>query len=212
MPMPYSAPALHEGLRLRSRRVRSNRSQRLTLKVVVTLVALAALLAYAAPTVAAASVARLGWTLHGIQSNLRLPLTSAAASRSAPNAEEQRYLDQLWPIHAELERSVVRMGLGAAFYESQDIDRAELKSRVNEGLATYRDAEARMEALSPPPTLRDSHEGYLAAVRIFQQSAIEMLKMFDDGDEAHLAAALPLSLEGTTRLRELADQFWPASG
>jgi len=64
-------------------------------------------------------------------------------------------------------------------------------------------------AMTSHPTLRTTHERYLAAVRLFQQSAIEMLRMYDDGDEEHLNLALPLSLDGTSRLREIGGQFWP---
>lgn len=215
--MPYGALTLHEGLRLRSRRVRCHRSQRLTAKSVLTLLVLAASLGYFGAPVGGASAARLGWTVHppafGAPFAVALPGRANAAPQPPDSraTDEQRYLEALWPIHAELQQTLVSIGLSAAFYESQDIDRAALKSRVDQGLATYRDAEARMQALEPPPTLRGPHAGYLEAVRMFQDSAIEMSKMFDDGDEAHLTAALPLSLEGSTRLRELGDHFWPSA-
>jgi hypothetical protein len=33
--------------------------------------------------------------------------------------------------------------------------------------------------------------------------------MFDDGDEGHLLAAYPLSLEGSSKIREIGGGFWP---
>jgi hypothetical protein len=123
--------------------------------------------------------------------------------------QEQRYADALWSIHTQVEQSIARVGLGTAFYRSQEIDRTELRSRLIQGLDGYRLAMLQIQALDPPPTLRTTHEGYLAAVRLFQQSALEMLRMYDDGDEEHLSLALPLSLDGTSKLREIGGQFWP---
>ena len=48
--------------------------------------------------------------------------------------------------------------------KSQDIDRAELRVRLTQGLAGYRLAEAQIERLEPPPTLRPTHEA-LSTVR-----------------------------------------------
>jgi hypothetical protein len=123
--------------------------------------------------------------------------------------EEQVYTDALWSIHTQVEQSIARVGLGAAFYKIEEIDRIELRSRLNQGLAGYRLAEIQIRALDPPPTLRTTHEGYLAAVRLFQLSALEMLRMYDDGDDEHLSQALPLSLDGTSRLREIGGHVWP---
>jgi hypothetical protein len=123
--------------------------------------------------------------------------------------EEQRYAEALWSIHTQVEQTTARVGLGAAFYKSQEIDRGELRARLNHGLAGYRLAELQIRALDPPPTLRGTHDGYLAAVRLFQLSALEMLRMYDDGDDEHLSIALPLSLDGTSKLRALGGQFWP---
>jgi hypothetical protein len=79
---------------------------------------------------------------------------------------------------------------------------------VDAALATYRRAEERIQALQPPPSLAAAHDEYLAAVRLFQQSALEVLKMFDDGDDEHLLAAYPLSQEGSDKIREVGVKFW----
>jgi hypothetical protein len=125
--------------------------------------------------------------------------------------DEQRYADSLWSIHTQIEQTIARVGLGAAFYRSQEIDRGELRTRLNQGLARYRIAETQIRALDPPPSLRTTHEGYLAAVRLFQLSTLEMLRMYEDGDDEHLSTALPFSLDGTNKLREIGVQFWPES-
>jgi len=88
------------------------------------------------------------------------------------------------------------MSLGKIFYKIDDLPKADLKARVDAALATYRRAEVRISALQPPSSLAHAHDEYLAAVRLFEQSAIEVLKMFDDGNDEHLLAAYPLSQEG----------------
>ncbi len=122
---------------------------------------------------------------------------------------EEAYSQALWPIHGAVERSAVRMSLGQIFYKIHDMDRAELKTRVDEALATYRQAEMRLRELRPPLSLERAHADYLAAVQLFQNSALEVLKMFDDGSDDHLLAAYPLSLEGSNKIRVVGAQFWP---
>jgi hypothetical protein len=131
------------------------------------------------------------------------------APRPALSPEEQTYIEALWPIHTQVERNVVRVGLGTAFFKVKDLDRAQLKTRLDEALATYRQAEERLRALQPPPSLRVTHEGYLAAVQLFQRSTVEMLRMYEDGKDEHLVTAFPLSLEGSNKIREIGDRFWP---
>jgi hypothetical protein len=201
--VPYSAPALGHGMRLRSRRERSDRPRASTVRLALIAAIVAALIGFLSSYLRAESVPLLGGIFGTPNARVAVPAPQPFA------AQEQRFADILWSIHTRVEQSVARVGLGAAFYKSQEIDRAELRQRLAQGLASYRLAEAQIEALEPPPTLRESREQYLVAVRLFQASAMEMLKMYEDGDEEHLAAALPLGLDGTTKLQEVGGQFWP---
>jgi hypothetical protein len=137
------------------------------------------------------------------------PQTSVAAPRPPLTRAEEAYIRALWPIHGDVERSTVRMSLGQIFYKTNDLSRKDLKARVDEALLTYRSAETRLRALQPPPSLQPAHADYLGAVRLFQQSALEVLKMFDDGSEEHLRVAYPLGLEGSNKIREVGAKFWP---
>jgi hypothetical protein len=107
-----------------------------------------------------------------------------------------------------VERSAVRVSLGNIFYKIEEMGKADLKARVDGALATYRRAEERIRAMQPPPSVESAHEDYLAAVALLQQSALELQKMFDDGNDEHLLAAYPLSQAGSNKIRELGIQFW----
>jgi len=131
-----------------------------------------------------------------------------AASSPALSAAEEAYLRALWPIHGDVERSAVRVSLGTIFYETHDLDSAALKDRLEAALAAYRTADARISELKPPPSFARAHEEYLAAVRLYEQAAAEALKMFSDGDDAHLIRAYPLSHEGSNKIREIGGRFW----
>jgi hypothetical protein len=242
--MSYSALALEQGLRLRSRRVRSDRPQTSTARLALIAAILAALVGFLGSSVrvealpwfggppaadiepsAGVALERLsGAAMEPLSGVATEPLVSAAVEPLVSAAVEpldavpppralalaqQRYADALWSIHTQVEQTIAWVGLGAAFYKSHEIDRAELRARLTQGLAGYRAAERQIEALDPPPALRPTHEGYLAAVRLFQLSTIEMLRMYEDGDEEHLTTALPLSLDGTSKLRDISGQFWP---
>jgi hypothetical protein len=133
---------------------------------------------------------------------------TSTPQRPAFTRAEEAYIQALWPIHGEVERSTVRLSLGKIFYKTNEMGKADLKARVDKALATYRTAEARIGALQPPPSLRRAHDEYLAAVGLFQKSAFEVLKMFDDGNDDHLLAAYPLSQEGSNKIREVGARFW----
>ena len=132
----------------------------------------------------------------------------AVSQRPAFTRAEEAYIQALWPIHGEVERSAVRMSLGKIFYKIGDLPKADLKARVDAALATFRRAEARIGALQPPPSLERAHDDYLAAVQLFQKSALELEKMFDDGNDEHLLAAYSLSQEGSDKIREIGVRFW----
>jgi hypothetical protein len=138
------------------------------------------------------------------------PLSRAAPAPARPafTPAEEAYIRALWPIHGDVERSTVRISLGQIFYKINDMDRAKLKARVDEALATYRRSEARLRALQPPPSVQREHDEYLAAIRLFHQSAVEVLRMFEDGRDDHLVAAYPLSQQASDKIREVGVKFW----
>jgi hypothetical protein len=142
-------------------------------------------------------------------STVASPRPSPQPSRPALDPAEEAYMRAMWPIHGDIQRSLMRMSLGQIFYKTDDLSRAELKTRIEQALVTFRGAEIRIRALAPPASLRGDHDQYLAAVRLFQESATEAIKMFKDGRDDHLLAAYPKSQEGSDKIREVGGKFWP---
>ena len=129
--------------------------------------------------------------------------------RPARAASEQSYVEALWPIHTSVERAAVRVALGASFYKLQDLSRAELRTRFDEALAVYKAADQHLHGLQPPSSLQARHQTYLSAVQLFEQSTVEMLRMYEDGSDEHLTAGFPLSVEGSDKIRDVGEEFWP---
>jgi hypothetical protein len=129
--------------------------------------------------------------------------------RPALSPDEQSYIEALWPIHTDVERNAVRVALGASFYKLRDLSRAELRTRLDDALKAYRADAARLRSLRPPSSFQTRHAAYLTALQLFEQSTDEMLRMYDDGSEEHLTRGFPLSVEGSDKVREVGESFWP---
>ena len=165
---------------------------------------------------AAAVVALSGIVAFGVIREATTTVRAPGAAVSRPAAPpkpawtraEEAYIQALWPIHGEVERNAVRLSLGRIFYKANEIGKPELKARLEPTLTAFGQAEERMQALQPPPSLARAHEEYLAAVRLFQQSVLETRKMFEDGDDGHLLAAYPASREGSDKIRAIGVKFW----
>jgi hypothetical protein len=168
--------------------------------------ALAAAAAITLLLVVVGSVVQSGTTR--LSAGQALVSPAKAASSPALSDAEEAYIQALWPIHGDVERSAVRVSLGTILYKTGDLERAKLKNRLETALVAYQRAEARISELKPPPSFARAHEDYVAAVRLYEQAAVEALKMFGDGDDAHLVLAHPLSHEGSNKIREIGGRFW----
>jgi hypothetical protein len=172
-----SALALeHDGLRLRSRRIRSGRSHRLPLLLGCVLAVIA--LASAVGFVGAKYVADLQ-----VQAT---PVVDAATL-------------ELQPIRAELQQNLTALGLAVSEYETGEIDRTELQRRLTDVLGGYQDAANQLDTLDVTPVLRQQ---YLDTLTTLTESVTELSKAYDDGDHARVARALAMSLEATGQLHD----------
>jgi hypothetical protein len=132
-----------------------------------------------------------------------------APPRPALTAAEEAYALALWPIHNEVKAGALRMTFGGLNYKLGEIDRRELRARVEAAREVYRQADARIRALSPPSSFQALHAEYVDAVGLYQQSAMEMVKTGDDGSDEHLLAAFPMSQEAGRKLLRVGNVLWP---
>jgi len=142
--------------------------------------------------------------------NARTARPVLAPPRPPLTAAEEEYALALWPIHNEVKASALRMTFGGLSYKLGELDRAEFKARIEGLTETYRSAGLRIAALTPPASLARAHEMYSDAVRLYQRSAAEMLRVVGDGRHEHLVAAQPLSMEASEKLLKVGDILWPS--
>jgi hypothetical protein len=142
--------------------------------------------------------------------NARTARPVLAPPRPPLTAAEEGYALALWPIHNEVKASALRMTFGGLSYKLGELDRTEFKARIEGLTETYRSAGLRIAALTPPASLARAHEMYSDAVRLYQQSAAEMLRVVGDGRHEHLVAAQPLSMEASEKLLRVGDILWPS--
>ncbi len=124
-------------------------------------------------------------------------------------AAEEAYAHALWPIHTDVKLSAIRMSFAAINYKLREIERAELRGRVEGALEVHRGAAERMHALRPPASLERVHAEYLEALRLYERSAAEMIKVVADGRDEHLVAAYPLMNEAGGKLLNVGTVLWP---
>jgi len=175
-------------LRLRSRRARSDRSHRLSSGFGLAVIAVAC----------------------GIGFVVAQSRTQPEPVVDAATLEQQRFVTDLRPIDAAIQRSVAQEGVLVAAYESGQIDRAELQRRLADVLDSYRATATQVEALNAPPALRDVLAADQDALRALARAGVQLSQAYDDGDQARVSAALASSLQATARLHALTDVLAPA--
>jgi hypothetical protein len=141
--------------------------------------------------------------------NARTARPALAPPRPPLTRAEEEYALALWPIHNEVKSGALKMTLGGLAYKLGEVDRVELKARIDGSAEIYRQAARRIAALTPPASLAGAHEMYADAVRLYQRSAAEMLRVSGDGGDEHLVAAQPLSLAASENLLKVGDILWP---
>ena len=185
--------------------VRSNPQRLLRRDVVLVgavLVALAGILTVA--------IVREAGTRHAAPSVERSPVSASPSPARPPlTAAEDAYARALWPIHSDVKLGALRMTFASINYKIGKIDRAELKARVQGSREIYQQAEARIRALDPPPSLQPVHTEYLDAIRLYQRSVREMAKVLEDGRDEHLVVAAPMLSEAGGKLVNVGTALWP---
>ncbi len=133
----------------------------------------------------------------------------AIAERPALTPAEEAYISQLWKIHDKVKHSAFQLTFAGMSYKLGNLDRAGIQEKVVPQTEIYRAALADMAKLTVPPSLREKHQMYSDAVKLYEQAALELVKVADDGKEQHLLDAHALTERASSMLLQAGDQFWP---
>jgi len=131
------------------------------------------------------------------------------AERPALSPQEENYAAGLWPIHQQTKTTAVQMTFAGLAYKLGDIDKAAVKERVAPLTKVFRDARAQASRLQVPASLEKQHQQYLAALKLYEDASVEMVKVARDGKEEHLVAAQKMSYTASEDSLRVGDALWP---
>ena len=135
--------------------------------------------------------------------------TSPRPQPPAQTADEERYAAALWAVHREVTPSAVAMSFAGISYQTEGRDARGLAHRIEPLGRFFRDAEARVRALSAPPSMSRTHGQYVAAMALYAEAADEMLKFTADGDARHLADAHRMGVNASEDILRAGEVLWP---
>lgn len=132
-----------------------------------------------------------------------------ADRRPARSAAEERFAQALWNQHAEVRTSAVRMTFAGLAYKMGDGGTVDLRNKVVPLIAVFRNAEAELRAIEAPASMQALRDRYGTALKLYADSAGEMIRIADDNREEHLLKAQEMSEEAAGALLEVSDELWP---
>lgn len=129
--------------------------------------------------------------------------------RPAQSAAEERFSQAVWNIHAEVRTAAVRMTFAGLAYKMGDADRTSVSTKVSPLTALFRRAESELRTLDAPASMHELRNRYADALRLYADASHEMVKVAQDGKDAHLLKAHELSEHASGILLEVGEQLWP---
>ncbi len=132
-----------------------------------------------------------------------------ADRRPALSAAEERFSQALWNIHADVRTAAVRMTFAGLSYKMGDADVASVNTKVAPLAAVFVQAEKDLQSLDTPPSMQDLRGRYAGALQSYRDASIEMIKVSQDGKDAHLLTAQEMSERASGVLLQVGEQLWP---
>ena len=129
--------------------------------------------------------------------------------RPAVTAEEEAYARALWPIHAQVKQNAVKMTFAGLAYKMGDIKRAGVRERVAPLTPTFDAALAQVNKLQPPASMRELHQNYTDAIKLYRSSSVTMIKVARDGLDQHLIEAHEMSDKAAGLTLKVGEALWP---
>jgi hypothetical protein len=140
--------------------------------------------------------------------NIAAPAANGVPAR-ALSADEEAYAAALWTIHREVKLAALGMTFAGITYKTDSPDRARLEAKVEPLSERFKAAIANARALQVPPSLREVHERYLAALASYETASEEMVKTARDGRDEHLIQAQGMSFRASEDTLRVGDVLWP---
>jgi hypothetical protein len=132
-----------------------------------------------------------------------------AERRPAQSAAEERFAQALWNVHSEVRTAAVRMTFAGLSYKIGDADRASVNTKVAPLAALFSQAETDLRKLDAPASMQEIRERYALALQLYRSASVEMVKVAQDGKDAHLLQAQEMSERASGILLEVGEQLWP---
>ena len=132
-----------------------------------------------------------------------------AERRPSQSAADERFSQALWNIHADVRTAAVRMTFAGLAYKMGDGDRASVSTKVAPLTEVFRQAESQLLAIDGPASMQDTRGRYVGALQLYRQASLEMIKVAQDGNDAHLVKAQEMSEQASGILLEVGEQLWP---
>ena len=132
-----------------------------------------------------------------------------AARRPSQSPADERFSQALWSIHADVRTAAVRMTFAGLAYKMGNGDGSSVSAKVAPLIDVFRQAESQLLALDGPASMQDTRARYVGALQLYQQASQEMIKVAQDGNDAHLLKAQEMSEQASGILLEVGEQLWP---
>jgi hypothetical protein len=129
--------------------------------------------------------------------------------RPALSAAEERFSQALWNLHAEARTAAVRMTFAGLGYKMGDGNVASVAATVAPLTAVFRDVETQLGALETPASMLETRNSYMNALRLYGEASREMIKVAQDGKDAHLLKAQEMSEQASGILLAVGESLWP---
>ena len=132
-----------------------------------------------------------------------------ADRRPAQSAAEERFSQALWNIHADVRTAAVRMTFAGLAYKMGDADVASVNTKVAPLAAVFGQAGKDLQSLDVPASMQELRGRYAGALQTYREASLEMVKVAQDGKDAHLLKAQEMSEQASGILLQVGEQLWP---
>lgn len=131
------------------------------------------------------------------------------SDRPPMTAAEEAYAHALWPIHAQVKQSAVKMTFAGLAYKLGDIGRDDMKSRVAPLATDFEQALVQTRSLQRPESADELHALYLEAIVLYRDAARILAKGAESRGDAELIRAQEMSNRAATLTLRVGDTLWP---